>query len=97
MKVYGVEFEITEEHADTQKIEVVPGEGVMIPLSLQKIEGFYEYLLRNKCIRKSRFDMIYIFLLAETWDGILCVKYADGGVSVIQHLGPIEICHQYIR
>lgn len=97
MKVYGVEFKITEEHVNKQKIVVVPGEGVIMPLDIERICGFHEYLIRNKCIRKNKLDMIYIYLISETWDGVLCVKYSDGDVSVIQHLGLIDIYHSYIE
>lgn len=97
MKVYGVEFGITEECVNKQKIVVVPGEGVIIPLDIEEIGGFHEYLTRNKCIRKNKLDMIYIYLVAETWDGVLCAKYSDGDVSVIQHLGLIDICHDFIE
>lgn len=95
--MYGVEFNITEEHVNKQKVDVFPGEGVIMPLDIEKIDGFYEYLIRNKCIRKDKLNMIYIYLVAETWEGLLCVAYSDGYVSVIQHVGLIDIGHIYIE
>lgn len=94
MKVYGVEFEITKECLNKQMIEVFPGEGVAIPLVLDRIDGFYDYLVRNQCIRKKVIDMIYIFSIPGCGE-TLCTKYIDGDVSIIQNVGKIDFCQEF--
>lgn len=96
MRIYGVEFKITEESIDKASIYMSPGEGVIIPLALERISGFYDYLVRNRCIRKKRINMIYIFSHTEYGEA-LCVKYLNGDVSVIQDVGKVDFCQNFLH
>lgn len=93
MEIYGVDLKIGQEHIDYQNIQSIPGEGVILPLLVDEIKGFGNYLLRNGCIDKAKqVWMIYIFLIANTGRGVLSVAYEDGSTSVIQCVGEIDFC-----